>query len=231
MSDDNAHIQQVAVIGLGRFGLAVARTLVAEGYEVLGIDASEEAVQRSVNVVTHAMQAVVFDAARVLELGLNLVDAAVIAMGTDVEANIVGTALLVEAGVPYVIARANSALHGTILTRVGAHQIVYPEVTSGEEIARSLRAPNSVGYIALDHGAGIHAMPALSEWIGQQLSDLHLSAFDQVTVLALQRAGKMMPTPPAETRIQEGDLAIVLTPYASTRSSSRTGVSRLRRRK
>ncbi len=211
MSRRHRVMEQVAVIGLGRFGLAVARTLIADGHEVLGIDESEEAVQRSRDVVTHALQAVVYDAARVQELGLSHVDAAVMAIGTDVEANILGTALLVEAGVPYVVARANSPLHGLILSRVGAHRVVYPEVASGEEIARGLRAPGMTGYIALGPEAGISTVTAQSEWVGQPVGALSLANYRASTTLAIHRAGHVSMAITPEERVREGDVLVLLT--------------------
>src|SRR5947209_6212179 len=148
-------VHQVAVIGLGRFGLAVARTLVEQGCEVLGIDREEEAIQRAKDLVTHAVQAELSHGALVRDLGLHEVDAAVVALGTDVEANIFTTTMLLQAGVPYVVARANSPLHGVILERIGAHRVVYPEAESGEAVAHSLRAPGVTAYLALAPDAAI----------------------------------------------------------------------------
>lgn len=211
MNRQHRPMQQVAVIGLGRFGLAVARTLVADGHEVLGIDASEDAVQRSRDVVTHALQAVVYDAARVQELGLHHVDAAVMAIGTDMEANIVGAALLVEAGIPYVVARANSPLHGLILSRVGVHRVVYPEVASGEEIARGLRAPGMTGYIALGPEAGISTVLAPHEWVGQPVGALALSDYRASLVLAIHRTETVLTALSPQERVGEGDVLVLLT--------------------
>jgi trk system potassium uptake protein TrkA len=223
VSERQAVKQQVAVIGLGRFGLAVARTMVADGHEVLGIDASEEAVQRARDVVTHAMQAVVYDAARVHELGLDQVDTAVIAIGTDVEANIVGTALLVEAGIPNVIARANSALHALILTRIGAHRVVIPEVTSGEEIAHSLRVPGITGYLALSPGAGISSLPAPPDWVGQPVGTTRLIPNGAASILAIYRPHGIVTAFGSDERIRADDLLILLTvehlPGAATGSA------------
>src|ERR687894_2908568 len=109
MERDRA-LRQVAIIGLGRFGTALAQHLAARGHEVFGIDCEEAAVQRAKDLVTHAMQVELYDPALVRELGLDEVDVAVVAIGADAEASILTTAVLLEAGVRYVVARANTAL-------------------------------------------------------------------------------------------------------------------------
>lgn len=144
MTKRDRAIQQVAVIGLGRFGLSAAKTLVAQGHEVLGIDCKEEVVQRAKSLVTYAVQAELYNLEVVRELGLHEVDAAIVAIGTDAEANIFTTALLLEAGVRHVIARAHTPLHGSILQRIGAHMVVYPEVASGEVVALNLSGVHRV---------------------------------------------------------------------------------------
>ncbi len=202
-------MSHVAVIGLGRFGLTVARTLVAQGHDVLGIDGSEEAVQRAKDMVTHAVQAVLYEATVVRELGLNAVDAAIVALGTDMEANIVSTALLVEAGVPHVVARANSPLHGLILTRVGAHRVVYPEVASGEAVARSLRAPDVTGHLTLGPEMGISTLRAPAGWVGRSVAELRLPEHGAVTILAIQRGSQTLAMPDA-VRVQDGDILALL---------------------
>src|SRR3712207_7204041 len=95
------------------------------------------------------MQVELYDPALVRELGLDEVDVAVVAIGADAEASILTTAVLLEAGVRYVVARANSALQGMILERVGAHRVVYPEAETGEALAHSLRAPGITSYVHL----------------------------------------------------------------------------------
>jgi trk/ktr system potassium uptake protein len=202
--------QQVAVIGLGRFGLSAARTLVGRGHEVLGIDRAEEAVQRARDEVTHVLQATVSDATIVRSLGLNEVDTAIVAIGSNVEANVVATALLLESGVPYVVARANSALHGTILARLGAHRIVYPEVASGKEVALTLHAPDVLAHIALGPDAGITTLRAPDEWVGRSLSELRLPERGPLIVLAIQRGDEALAVPGADERIREGDTLAVL---------------------
>lgn len=202
--------QQVAVIGLGRFGLAVTRTLMGQGHAVFGVDKAEDAVQRARDVATHTVQATLYDATVVRALGLNEVDAAIVAIGSAVEANIVATALLLDAGVPHVVARANSTLHGTILTRIGAHRIVYPEAASGESVALTLQAPEAMAHIALGPGTGITTLRAPAEWVGRSLSELRLPERGPLVVLAIQRGEQALAVPGGDERVREGDILALL---------------------
>lgn len=212
MNKQSRAIHQVAVVGLGRFGLTVAKTLFEQGSEVFGIDSHEDLVQRARDVATHCVQATLYDMSVVRELGLNEVDAAVVAIGNDQEMSIVSTALLAEAGVPYVVARAYSQLHGTILSRVGAHRVVYPEVHGGRALAHTLRAPEIIDYLALGPDAGISTVHAPATWFGRSLAELRLPERSVCVVLAIQRDQNTIALPPSEERIEEGDvLALLVT--------------------
>ena len=203
--------QQVAIVGLGRFGVAVAWNLYERGHEVFGIDRDEEAVQRAREVVTHGVQAELYDAALVRELGLHEYDAAVVAIGADMEASIVFTAVLVEAGVRHVVARATSPLHGMILGRLGAHEVVYPEAATGEAVAHRLRAPGVSAYIGLGEDVGLGVLHAPAAWSGRRLRDLRLPERGHCVVLAIQRGAETLTGLDADTAIAAGDTLAILT--------------------
>ena len=205
------HIQQFAVVGLGQFGLAVAECLYGRGHEVLGIDRREEPVQHAKDVLTHAVQAELYDLAVVRELGLDEMDAAIVTIGDDVEANIFSTALLLEAGVRRVVARAGSPLHAMILTRVGAHQVVYPEADSGVAVARGLRAPGITEHIDLAPNIGISRLRAPDAWCGHTLDELRLTREDPSFVaLVIQRGAETITFPGPDDRIEVGDTLAIL---------------------
>ena len=206
---DNA-LRQVAVIGLGRFGLTVARVLTERGHEVLGIDRDEEAVQLAQEVVTHAIQAEMGDEGIVRDLGLGEVDVAVVAIGDDTEASIFVSALLVEAQVPLVVARANSRLHGLILERVGVDRVLYPEQESGAAFAQSLRAHNLTGYLDLGPDIGVSRLTVPRAWVGHPLSDLQGKRDTLFIVLVIQRGGETIAEPAATERLQADDVLILL---------------------
>ncbi len=211
MHERDRLVQQVAVIGLGRFGLAVGRTLSQWGHEVYGIDCEEEQVQHAKDELTHVVQAELYSTADVKDLGLDEVDVAVVAIGADIEASILTTTLLLEAGVRRVMTRATTRLHGIILQRVGAHDVIYPEEASGEMLARSLRAPGITEHIELSSEIGINKLRAPDEWVGHTLDELRLSAADPAFIaLAIQRGEETIAAPSPDERIRQGDVLAVL---------------------
>lgn len=210
MFERDTALQQVAVIGLGRFGLAVARVLATRGHDVLGIDRDEEAVQRAKDITTHAIQAEISDGELVRELGLDEVDVAVVAIGDDIEASIFVTALLVEAGVPLVAVRANSRLHGLILEKVGADRVIYPEQQSGEALAQSLRATNLTGYLELGQDIAVSRLNVPSAWVGRPLGELRAADGALFVVLVIQRGAETIAEPGPDERFLAGDVLILL---------------------
>lgn len=203
--------QQVAIVGLGRFGTSVAWNLYERGHEVFGIDCEEEAVQRARDVVTHGVQVELYDAVLVRELGLHEYDAAVVAIGADIEASIMTTAVLLEAGVRHVVARATSPLHGMILRRIGAHQVIYPEAAIGEAVAHSLRAPGVSAYTELGPDIGIGVLAAPEAWAGRCLAELRLPERGYCVVLAIHRGNETLTKLTADAVVQHGDVLAILT--------------------
>ena len=128
----------VVIIGLGRFGSAVADSLVRMGQEVLAIDENQVLVERWADELTHVAQADTTDDEALRQLGVGDFDRAVVAIGTDIEASVLTVLALAEAGVPDIWAKAITRKHGAILERVGAHHVIYPEFSMGERVAHML---------------------------------------------------------------------------------------------
>jgi len=204
--------RRFAVIGLGRFGMEVVRTLADRGHEVLAIDRLETPVQRAREIATHALQAEITDAEVIREVGLDEFDVAVVAIGDDVEASIFVTTLLVEEGIPQVAARANSRLHGLILARVGATRVIYPEQESAAALAQGLRAPNVTDYFALGGGIGVARLIAPRAWYGRTTDDLRRAKPNPSVILALQRGEETLAEPGHDETIREGDILVLLCP-------------------
>lgn len=204
--------RRFAVIGLGRFGMEVVRTLAARGHEVLAIDRLEAPVQHAKEIATHALQAEIVDAELLREVGLDEFDVAVVAIGDDVEASIFVTTLLVEEGIPQVAARANSRLHGLILARVGATRVVYPEQESAAALAQHLRAPNITDYFALGGGIGVARLTAPRAWFGRTTDDLRRARPNPSVILAIQRGAETLAEPDRHEIIRDGDTLVLLCP-------------------
>jgi trk system potassium uptake protein len=201
--------RQVAVLGLGRFGGAVARELTRLGHEVLAVDSSERVVQEVLPDVTHAAQADVSDEDALRELGLADFHTVVIAITSNLEASILATALMRRLGVRRILAKAGSELHGSILHQVGATRVVYPELETGMRVAHSFAAPAVQDYLDVAPGYGIAKVPIPPSAAGKSLADIGSRAAYSVTVLALHRRGEVTLNPlPAEV-LQAGDELIV----------------------
>ncbi|MBN1856667.1 MAG: TrkA family potassium uptake protein [Dehalococcoidia bacterium] len=204
--------KQVAVIGLGRFGSRIATTLHDAGHDVLAIDLDEKRVQEMAAHVTHAVQADATRESVLTELGLPNFEAAVVAMGSAFESSVLCTILLRKIGVTYVIARADHDLHGSILERIGANRVVYPEQEMGARVAHEVVLRAVRDYMPLGVGQGISSLMSPKYLVGHTLGELGFgpSGKADVSVLLIQRGGEFSVNPSMEERVMVGDLLILL---------------------
>jgi len=159
--------KQFVVIGLGRFGTSVAQTLSTLGHDVLAMDKDEHAVQVIMQDVTQAVQADARDEETLRALGVRNFDVAIVAIGDDLEANILITLMLKEMGVPYVVTKAQNALHGKVLEKIGADKIIYPEQDMGFRLANNLVRTNVMDFIELSLDYSIFEIVASSQFINK----------------------------------------------------------------
>ncbi|MFI3173513.1 MAG: TrkA family potassium uptake protein, partial [Eubacteriales bacterium] len=141
--------KQYAVLGLGKFGYSIALQLENLGCDVIVVDNSAEKIQSIADAVTFAIKADIAETSIVKSLGARNLDGAIIGVSENLEASIMATINAKEIGIPYVIAKAQNELHATILRRVGADAIVFPEKEMGSRIAKSLVATNFADWIEL----------------------------------------------------------------------------------
>ncbi len=201
----------VVVIGLGRFGTAVAQSLVRMGHEVLAIDESPELVERWSDHLTHVVQADTTDDEALRQLGVSDFDKAVVAIGTEVEASVLTVLALTEAGVKDVWAKAISRKHGQILERIGATHVVYPESAMGERIAHLLTG-SMIDYIEFDDAYSIARTRAPSMTWDKTLADSAPRSHYGVTVVGVKRAGQDFLHARPETHVHRQDELIVSGP-------------------
>jgi trk system potassium uptake protein TrkA len=199
----------VAVLGLGRFGSAVARELARLGHEVLAVDADEHAAQDLANEVTHAAQADITDPEALSALGLADVDAVIVEVSSNLEVSILATVLLKRLGVGRIVAKASNELHGSILEQVGASRVVYPERETGLSVAHSFAAPGVKDYLDVAPGYGIARIDVAESWVGKRLGDLDIRRTCGVTVLLVIRTGDIIAPPPASEVLHADDALIV----------------------
>ncbi len=210
MADKN---EPVVLIGLGRFGTAVAVELTRRGIEVLAIDSSPKRVQSLAGRLTQVVTADCTDVEALRQLGVPDFYRAVVAIGSDIEASILVTSLLIELEIDDVWAKAISDHHGRILRRVGAHHVVYPEVEMGERVAH-LVSGRMLDYMSVDEDFALAKIHPPREVIGVP-SAIRESAASTASPSSRSRA----PTAPSPT-------PATTPPSATTTSSSWSGAKR-----
>jgi trk system potassium uptake protein TrkA len=200
--------KEFLVIGLGRFGGGLAETLARMGHDVLGVDADARTVQQFSGVLTHVVEADSTSEAAMRQLGAGDFSTAVVAIGTDLEASILSTAVLSDLGVARIVAKAVTMAHGRILERVGAHRVVFPERDMGIRVAHSL-AGSMLDYFELDPGFALVETVAPRELAGISLADAEVRKRYGVTVVCIKpREGTFTYATP-ETIVDEGDVLVV----------------------
>ena len=203
--------KQFVVIGMGRVGISLVRTLGTLGHDVLGIDRDEALIQYVSAELPNA-QLVAADATEptvLRDLGLEHFDGAAVVIGESIQASVLVTLILKDLGVPLVLSRANSPLHARVLERVGANHVVQPEKEFGEFLARRMSSPGITDYLELGHDEALIELEVPSGWIGKLLRDLQLYRKKGLTVLAIKGEGKEGTMPRPETPLQKGDILVV----------------------
>jgi len=201
----------VVVIGLGRFGTAVAESLVRMGQEVLAVDENPVLVERWADELTHVVQADSTDEQALRQIGVGDFDRAVVAIGADIEASVLTVLALAEAGVPDIWAKAITRKHGQILERVGAHHVVYPEFSMGERVAHMLTG-KMIDYIEFDDGFSIARTRAPKMAWDKTLADSSPRTHHGVTVVGVKRGGEDFSYARPETMVHRHDQLIVSGP-------------------
>ncbi|UUZ61000.1 potassium channel family protein [Nocardioides sp. B-3] len=202
------------VIGLGRFGSAVAESLVRMGQEVLAIDEDRALVDRWADELTHVARADTTDDRALRQLGVADFDRAVVAIGTDIEASVLTVLAPAEAGVPDIWAKAITRKHGAILERVGAHHVIYPEYSMGERVAHML-AGGMMDYIEFDDQFSIARTLAPPFTWDKTLAESAPRTKHGVTVVGVKRTGEDFTYARPETAVHRHDHLIVSGPTRS----------------
>lgn len=205
-----------AVIGLGRFGSAMATTLAGLGHDVVGIDGDEDKVRALADVVSLAIEVDATDEKALRAAGIQDVDVAVVSIGENLESSLLVVTLLRELGIKHIVAKAVTALHGRILEKLGVTRVVFPEREMAVRIAHSLVVPNVLDYIELSKDFSIVEVPAPQEFVGKTLRDIGLRSRFGLTTIAIRhvtRAGEPASSniaPGPDDVVQGGDILALL---------------------
>ena len=198
----------VVVIGLGRFGSAVALSLSRLGHQVLAIEEDAAKVQAYSDRLSHVVQADATNPHALRRLGVENFNHAIVAIGTDLEASVLSVLALSEIGVADIWAKALQDRHGRILERTGAHHVIYPEAAMGERVAHLITG-KVIDFIEFEDNFAIVKTAAPAEAVGKALGESAMRSKYGVTIVGVKRLGEPFTYATAQTMVEEGDFLIV----------------------
>jgi len=209
---------QFAVIGLGRFGTAVALSLAENNCNVIAIDKDENKVKAVADKVTIAIQLDAMDEKALKEAGVQNVDVAIVSIAENVEASILVVMVLKELGIRKVLAKAANDLHGKVLSHIGVSDIIYPERDMAQRVARNLVKPEFFEHIELSPDYSIVELPAPDFTWDKTVIDTKLRAEYSISIIAIKRydvsndtgKGSWNINPSASEIIKKDDLLVLL---------------------
>lgn len=202
--------KQFMVLGLGRFGSSLTRTLIKNGHEVLAVDKNETLVQEISSIATHVVQADCTDKSVLQELGASNFSHAIVAIGEDLQASILATLLLKELNVPKVTAKAKNENHGSVLAKIGADQVVYPERDMATRLGNQLSSDNMIDSIELSPDYNLVEFKAPLSMHQQTLLELNIRANYGCTIIAIKTGNTINISPLAEDRVHSGDTLLLI---------------------
>ncbi|QYK53703.1 MAG: TrkA family potassium uptake protein [Fimbriimonadaceae bacterium] len=212
--------QEFAVIGLGRFGTSVAKTLVESGHTVLGIDSDVSLVQRYSHMITQTVALDSTDEEALKEIDIQSYDTVIVAIGTNFEANLMTTVALKSLGIKTVVCKATTEIQRNILKRVGADRIVLPEFEAGERLAMMITSPTVVSQMVLCPGTRISEVLVPKAFVDKNLDDADIPGRFNLSVVAIQRGTTVMPNPKKSTILRAGDMLVVIGPHDAVQKLS-----------
>ncbi len=208
MVDKIAHDAPVLVLGLGRFGAATAGELDKLGRDVLAVDADPVLVQKWADRVKHTAVLDARDLNALQQIGAADFSVAVVAVGSSIEASVLITTHLVDLKIPQIWAKAISEAHGKILTRIGAHRVIYPEREAGERVAH-LVSGRMIDFIRFDDDFALVKMYPPKPIRGKSLTESGVRTKYNITVVGVKSPGKPFTYATEETVVTNHDLIIV----------------------
>lgn len=204
--------KQVVVIGLGRFGSGVARSLYNLGHDVLAMDVNDDRVQSMMGQVTYPVSGNATNETVLKELGVPDYDAAVVAVGSDIPGSVMACVLLKTMEIPYIVARATNELHGITLERIGVDKVIHPESEMGVRLAHNLFNPNLQEYLEVAPNFGLSRMKVPPQFVDKSLKELGFSSPRDkygLAVLAIRRGKDVTLNPDIDDRLRSGDMLML----------------------
>ncbi|KQL36326.1 potassium uptake system protein [Bacillus sp. FJAT-25509] len=203
-------INQYAVIGLGRFGTSLVKTLLNSGNEVLVIDLNEEVINEFADIATHAVVADATNNEALKAIGIGNFDTVIVAIGDDMQSSILATLVLKELGIQKIVVKALDKRHGEVLKKIGADWVIYPEKDMGARVAHQLMSPNVLNFIELAKNYSIEEIKIPSWMVGKNLKELNIRVKYNLTVIAIKSKDIVNISPSPEEKLLEGDILVVI---------------------
>ncbi|MCT4585206.1 MAG: TrkA family potassium uptake protein [Peptostreptococcaceae bacterium] len=202
--------RQFVIIGCGRFGSSIAKTLYSMDHDVMILDRSEERILEIADFVTHSAQVDATDEKALRALGIRNFDTAVISIGSDIQASIMATLIAKELGISNVVCKAQTELQAKVLYKIGADKVVFPERDMGVRVAHNLVSKNVLEYIELDPNYSIVEIIVPKKWSNKSIKDLDLRAKYGINVMAVKSLQGINISPSANVVLQEGENLVVI---------------------
>ncbi len=203
-----------AVLGLGRYGVAVAEELVKNGAEVLAVDIDQNNINNAIETIPVCKCADVTEPEAIKRLGIANIDVVIVAMASNLEASVMAVTLCKEAGVPTVIAKCGDEMHGKILSRVGADKVIIPEKESGIRLAKNLLTSGFSEMIELSDEVSMVEIDVRDEWAGKTLIELNLRKKYSINVVAIKCTDRIDATVDPALPLEKGWQLIVIADTA-----------------
>ena len=222
--------KRVCVIGMGRFGIGVARELYQAGHDVLVLDTDEEKVQGMLGGATYAVRTDATSETALRQLGVADYDVAVLTLGDEnVQSSILIAMVLKSMNIPFIVARAANELHGEALERIGVNRVVYPEEESAKRLAHVDFNAGILDFMEILSNVGISKVRPLPEMVRKTLEEAGLAGNHNersLTILALRRGRRYILNPSKDESIMPGDVLLVAGPSEQVADVFSTGEAR-----
>ena len=206
----NKQARQFIVVGLGRFGSAIAETLCEAGEEVLGVDRRMDVVEEMRERITQCVQMDAMDRDALETLDIPSFERAFVTMGSDIRASGTITLLLKELGAKSVIAKAQDEFHGRMLEKLGADKVLFPERDMGKRIAHNLVSGNIIDYLELSPDFSMAEIRPRADWIGKSIKELSLRSRMGINVVAIRNGETLNAMPAPDDVLHEKDVLLVV---------------------
>ena len=203
-------MKSFAVIGCGRFGSSLAKTLFELENEVLAIDKNPNTIQEISEYVSQAVEADATQELALKELNIDRFDVVIISIGSAMEASIVATLIAKELGAKNIISQAQSELHGRLLKKIGADKVIFPEMDMGIRVAHNLTSSNILDYIQLSPDFSVLEIAVLESWHQKSLAELRIRNKYGINVIAVKRGAEIIASPSPDFVLNNYDIIVII---------------------